>query len=104
CLRPHSPPTYAVSLHDALPILLTTVRMVAPAPGMPPKMAAMPLPMPWPISSFLGLCLVLVILSATTEVSRESMDPSSARVRAVRSEEHTSELQSRENIVCRLLL
>src|SRR5690606_41500018 len=27
-----------------------------------------------------------------------------ARIRPVRSEEHTSELQSRENLVCRLLL
>src|SRR5690606_42101434 len=30
--------------------------------------------------------------------------PSRARPRAARSEEHTSELQSRENLVCRLLL
>src|SRR5690606_39465583 len=30
--------------------------------------------------------------------------PSSAAARAPRSEEHTSELQSRENLVCRLLL
>src|SRR5690606_42067254 len=30
--------------------------------------------------------------------------PSDVRQRVVRSEEHTSELQSRENLVCRLLL
>ena len=64
--------------------MFTTVRMVAPAPGIPPKMAAMLFPIPWPTSSLLGLCLVLVMLSATTEVSRESMAPSKDRVRAVK--------------------
>src|SRR5690606_40380646 len=32
------------------------------------------------------------------------VEPSSSMVRLERSEEHTSELQSRENLVCRLLL
>src|SRR5690606_40020619 len=31
-------------------------------------------------------------------------DPVLSRVKLIRSEEHTSELQSRENLVCRLLL
>src|SRR6266511_5278521 len=34
----------------------------------------------------------------------EDLDDASQRLDAVRSEEHTSELQSRENLVCRLLL
>src|SRR5690606_40599799 len=35
---------------------------------------------------------------------RRAASASSARPRVARSEEHTSELQSRENLVCRLLL
>ena len=58
--------------------------MVAPAPGMPPKTEAILFPIPCPINSLLGLCLVLVILSATTLVSNESIDPKRARVSAVR--------------------
>ena len=58
--------------------------MVAPAPGNPPNSAAMPFPMPCPTSSLLGLCWVLVKLSATTEVSKESIAPKSARVNAVK--------------------
>src|SRR5436309_5152520 len=38
--------------------------------------------------------------AATTWASSASLSPS----RTLRSEEHTSELQSRENLVCRLLL
>src|SRR5690606_39460588 len=41
-------------------------------------------------------------LSAVTVVFKDSMDVWFAR--QLRSEEHTSELQSRENLVCRLLL
>ena len=59
----------------------TTVRMVAPAPEIPQNSPDTILPMPWPISSRLLLWCVLVILSATTEVSSVSMEPSPARVR-----------------------
>src|SRR5690606_42008605 len=38
------------------------------------------------------------------EVVRDDEHVVAARVVALRSEEHTSELQSRENLVCRLLL
>ena len=62
-------------------LTLTTVRMVAPAPGRPQKRPAMALPIPCPINSRLLLCLVLVILSATTEVSSVSMEPRPASVR-----------------------
>src|SRR5690606_39919304 len=75
-----------------------------------------------------SVCLVIVVLSATfartPSAAAEAADGSSARAAEalalaekvvdyqlatmaggyVRSEEHTSELQSRENIVCRLLL
>ena len=59
---------------------LTTVRMVAPAPAMPANEPASKLPIPCPMSSWLLLWWVLVILSATTEVSSVSIDPSPARV------------------------
>ena len=59
--------------------IFTTVPLVAPAPGIPPMIAASIFPIPCPISSRLLLCLVFVILSAITEVSRESMLPNTAR-------------------------
>src|SRR5690606_40280641 len=75
---------YTLSLHDALPI--STSRIITPTPpakGHPPRLTQTP-----------G-CAAL----AGTVTSRAP--PPSA---AGRSEEHTSELQSRENLVCRLLL
>src|SRR5690606_41731374 len=75
----HTPPTliYTLSLHDALPILLSTT----PPPGR----------------------------SCTCPGNVFSPDDdwftsTSTLLFYVRSEEHTSELQSRENLVCRLLL
>src|SRR5690606_40514915 len=41
---------------------------------------------------------------ANAGLAYEEDDPAAARAGLVRSEEHTSELQSRENLVCRLLL
>ena len=63
-------------------LMLTTVPSVAPAPGNPQMNPAIVFPMPWPISSRLGLCRVLVMASATRDVSRLSMEPSRAKVRA----------------------
>src|SRR5690606_42013008 len=72
---------YALSLHDALPICTsaeptrpTTTTPTRQSPQHPPHTAAPP---------------------------KEHTSPTSP---PPRSEEHTSELQSRENIVCRLLL
>ena len=60
--------------------MLITVPLVAPAPGIPPNIAATALPIPCPINSLLLLCRVLVILSAITEVSKESIDPKAAKI------------------------
>ena len=65
-------------------LILTTVRMVAPAPGIPPNKAPKLFPIPCPTNSLLGSCTVFVILSATTEVNKESIAPRSARVMAVK--------------------
>lgn len=68
------------SLVLAPALMLTRVLIVAPAPGIPPNSAAIVLPTPWPMSSWLLLCFVLVTVSATTDVSNESIDPNAASV------------------------
>ena len=59
--------------------ILITVPLVAPAPGIPHKIPAIALPIPCPINSLLLLCFVLVILSAITDVSNESIEPKTAK-------------------------
>src|SRR5690606_40472062 len=46
----------------------------------------------------------LAVSEVDPHLSPASEDPQDAALPADRSEEHTSELQSRENLVCRLLL
>src|SRR5688572_33314390 len=75
--------TYTLSLHDALPICLTG-----------------------------GPDFHLVVIHAAAGNQREAHGKRQASLRALnrvthqlaRSEEHTSELQSQSNLVCRLLL
>src|SRR2546430_9756310 len=77
---------YTLSLHDALPIsnLCHTLGFATELPsGWPDRAAGHDLPHGQPI--------------------RRS-DPDIAGHRLQRSEEHTSELQSQSNLVCRLLL
>src|SRR5436309_10835285 len=74
CTDTAPPEIYTLSLHDALPIFLRRDRGVVPA----------------------------MIEDQLAAALQERAD---VRIVAVeRSEEHTSELQSRENLVCRLLL
>src|SRR5690606_42017249 len=84
------PPTaiYTLSLHDALPILTS-----APAPTKPcfSTIAPSSTTAPMPIRH----------ASAMRHACTTALWP---MVTSSRSEEHTSELQSRENLVCRLLL
>src|SRR5690606_41231588 len=70
---------YTLSLHDALPIF--EARRVA-GDGE--------------YASTLG------VLAARQALAQAGLEPSD--IDLLRSEEHTSELQSRENLVCRLLL
>src|SRR2546422_3760374 len=51
----------------------------------------------------LGLVKLYVLARASSK-SKEGEHPHEREVRVVRSEEHTSELQSRLHLVCRLLL
>ena len=55
---------------------------MVPDPGTPPIKAEAILASPWPISSRLGLCWLLVRASITRQVFKVSMDSSTARVRA----------------------
>src|SRR5690606_41631582 len=71
---PPPPEIYTLSLHDALPISTPLIHLVSHA-GV-------------------GPCVL----------QRDRRLRGEGQRRAGRSEEHTSELQSRENLVCRLLL
>src|SRR5205809_3711763 len=71
------PVIYPLSLHDALPIS-----------------SSRPTIQPWGSS----------IKSSTTTGTKTGSCPRTAPARSTRSEEHTSELQSRLHLVCRLLL
>src|SRR5690606_40855027 len=99
---PASPAIYTLSLHDALPI---SRRSPTPA-STPPGSTAPTCPRPrstvpaWPRRT----------PSCSTTRRRPPGRPGAptagerAECPVRRSEEHTSELQSRENLVCRLLL
>src|SRR2546430_9520470 len=77
---------YTLSLHDALPIL------------RPSKSSR---EMAWASASGRARSRLRAARAAPL---RASASCPSARARSARSEEHTSELQSQSNLVCRLLL
>src|SRR5690606_40899246 len=94
------PDTHTLSLHDALPI--SSIAQFG-------------------LALFIGLFISLVFFAATcsllyfrlfTEIDEDRLYYTRLRqlgltpgeLQRLRSEEHTSELQSRENLVCRLLL
>src|SRR5699024_12723214 len=78
---------YTLSLHDALPIYIDVVQRPGPAPGLghPDR----------DLVHFF-CCLLSAVV--------RSFDRHHHIMRVRRSEEHTSELQSRFDLVCRLLL
>src|SRR3712207_8640903 len=74
---------YTLSLHDALPISMLTLPICS-----------------WMLSTFsIKVFSILIVL-----VLNSWSDDSKISAISERSEEHTSELQSRQYIVCRLLL
>src|SRR5687768_18243172 len=77
---------YTLSLHDALPILMTPVPRLTPVgvAALPARRAS-------------------VLVEPSLGEARRFM-PTSKFCASMRSEEHTSELQSRLHLVCRLLL
>src|SRR5690349_23663987 len=94
---PATPETYTLSLHDALPISRPPGDTRAAAPGArgsraaPPPTAAAPRPRAPPHRT-------------PPRATAPASAPSRRTGTAARSEEHTSELQSRRDLVCRLLL
>src|SRR5690606_41665825 len=102
-----NPPTatliYSLSLHDALPIYFVCVEFILS--GQPDYQKYESLPPPKVLHCNMNL-----------HSSLETLPPFAIKVKTssfvilpsfpvpFRSEEHTSELQSRENLVCRLLL
>src|SRR5690606_41317040 len=99
----HIPPTdvHTLSLHDALPIFTLAFDADKPDYGAEVELS-------WTVSN----AETIGILNPLGEVLFEGpAEKGSLRFPAeipgeyrARSEEHTSELQSRENLVCRLLL
>src|SRR5690606_41907067 len=94
--RPRHPDFYTLSLHDALPICAIRSRgspacgsSTTKSRGGPPRRFA-------PRSTVTARSLRAAAGASTATPS--------GRCTGTRSEEHTSELQSREKLVCRLLL
>src|SRR5690606_41044580 len=93
----YSPPTpspdlYTLSLHDALPISPRACRSCSATPPRPPHEGCGPtVPRPPPDLPRRRTCSTGFLVVRIVRIGG-------------RSEEHTSELQSRENLVCRLLL
>src|SRR5690606_42140449 len=83
---------YTLSLHDALPIWL-------PRPASLPSTGEGADAMEWVL---IGLVVLVVAVIGYAIVLYNQLVRNRQLVE--RSEEHTSELQSRENLVCRLLL
>src|SRR5690606_41127527 len=95
---------YTLSLHDALPIFIRLSPLLTLAVRITPSIAPPTLPTP-------PMRLVPPITAAAIASSSRNGAPSggapfrrptSTSPATARSEEHTSELQSRENLVCRL--
>src|SRR3712207_7665479 len=79
---------YTLSLHDALPILSVSPRQNSSKPS----------PVPGPSTAIVTpWCIVLNFCATAAAIGSTVDEPE-------RSEEHTSELQSRQYLVCRLLL
>src|SRR5690606_42017268 len=98
-IDPSTSVIYTLSLHDALPILRSqavsrwTMPALLTAPSSLPKWATV-----------CSTADVTDSASVTSHCRPMALLPISEAARWARSEEHTSELQSRENLVCRLLL
>src|SRR5688572_31416322 len=87
-----TPPTeiYTLSLHDALPILFSAT--VSPAVAKRTALKQY-------LQTFFGGSVRQLVAALVRDDSWNDEE-----LRELRSEEHTSELQSQSNLVCRLLL
>src|SRR5690606_40096149 len=90
--------SYTLSLHDALPICATGNRARQEVPA-----AAAGMPSPAAVRGANPESIRSPCQCSPADTSHTA-GHAARRRGACRSEEHTSELQSRENLVCRLLL
>src|SRR5690606_40541314 len=97
---PPSSQIYTLSLHDALPISSTLV-MMSPRYTLPRRSRVVDRS---PASSAWLPGLTVRISTPSIPSRRVQLSGATRTANPGRSEEHTSELQSRENLVCRLLL
>src|SRR5205085_10147913 len=99
--HPVHPAVYALSLHDALPI--SRARVPAAAAWSPP--GGSPADRRARTAAAAGSARAAARACACRQLLRRSAGGwSVCSYELLRSEEHTSELQSQSNLVCRLLL
>src|SRR5690606_40674540 len=104
CVTLTNPPTsesYTLPLHDALPIYCGPSRLPQPV-SSPPRPPPTPPMARWQTRRRITPCSRSV--PSPPPVAPPGPTWASISRSHSRSEEHTSELQSRENLVCRLLL
>src|SRR5206468_11053813 len=94
-IDPAPPQIYTLSLHDALPIFFTA--------GFDPVAVGLVASLNQPGGNITGVGILDVELGPKRLELLHELVPTATMI-AVRSEEHTSELQSRSDLVCRLLL
>src|SRR5207249_7156538 len=95
----YAPPTtaiYTLSLHDALPIC----QVIGPAGGW----FVVGANVLWVDSLALSAPVQITAVAPSDTIRRVRLHPDGLQFSTGRSEEHTSELQSRFDLVCRLLL
>src|SRR5690606_42164162 len=96
--------TYTLSLHDALPISVKASSPRLPPFPVPHATMAKLLVLHGPNLNLLGTREPEVYGRTTlADIDADLARRAAQAGHALRSEEHTSELQSRENLVCRLL-
>src|SRR5690606_41863665 len=94
---------YTLSLHDALPISTSSTEsesVIEIQRALIPESGRLVLPLP----SLGGVTAGLVAQVRRVDGGSDWLSTDNRAQLLLRSEEHTSELQSRENLVCRLLL
>src|SRR5690606_41906114 len=99
--RTATPAIYTLSLHDALPISCQEYRPAAALPGSRAHSADIFL---ISVTSYPDQSMLAEVVQGGQRFVLEAERYDLITIIGIRSEEHTSELQSRENLVCRLLL
>src|SRR5690606_42012612 len=101
-----SPPCHSdtLSLHDALPISRAHTYMEATGPAQPEgKKSRLGVAVGVGVTLLALAAAAVVVVRAQQPTDEPIAEPAAPSSLPARSEEHTSELQSRENHVCRLL-